>query len=253
MDDLQWESPRSSEGIASLVGRGRFLLAAITGVMALIAYLGIQGTSTTVGGMQTPSTPAGQHAAGDTARTTEVPIKLRTAIDPALWDDTVSQFPSMIRGATLTRIREVGERLTANTSRLGTPLIEFQIDIVESPIEEEYCFRDGRLLLTSGLVSRLKTPGQVAAVLSQMMERVVTAQDPRQAVQPWSRLAVALSASGGYDPRAIVWLIDERARAIARQSPHAAERLGLLRRQSAQAGAEIAAAFPRGVPDTLVK
>lgn len=255
MDDLSWESPHSSDGIAPLVGRGRALLAATTALLALIAYLGGPRSSTGphVGRVPDRQSPVMAAAGGSNVPSSSSP-RVRVAIHAAQWDDIVAEFPAMVQGTTLTRVRDVADRLSAAAAQLFTySRIPFRVDIVESAVVDEYAFTDGRLLLTSGFVSRLETPGQVAAVLSQMMERVLVARDPQQASSPWARLSVAMMAKAGFDPRAIAWIIDRQVRSISPQTPDAAARLASLQQQTARVSTEISAAFPQGVPQTLIK
>ena len=177
----------------------------------------------------------------------------RAAIPARHWSTTVAQFSGLVEGASLERIRGVADRLVQVLPQDLVPPPSFQVDLVDSPIEFEYAFDDGRLLVTSAMAAKLQTPGQVAALLSQMMERVIAGNDARYAQSPWAQLAVGLTAQAGFDPRALAWLLDQRTRAVASDLPNAEDRIRLLRQQADRVTAEIATRYPQGVPDQLIK
>ena len=262
------------------MGKLRFIIAAIVGLVALVSYYGTSSQNPVTGEKQRVSLTAEQ----------EIAMGLQTAPQMA------AQFGGLSRDAEATaRVKDIGRRLVAQSVAARSPY-KYDFHLLADPRTiNAFALPGGQIFITTGLHRLLRTPGELAAVLGHEIGHVIarhsaehlakqqltqglvgavavgsgdmTATQVAQQVgaminMKYGRddelesdsLGIRLTAEAGYDPRAMLAVMQVLAKAssASRQPemlsthPNPENRAGRIKE-------EIAKKFPNGVPDNLIR
>ena len=170
-------------------------------------------------------------------------------------------------------VERIGARLVERSVAGETPY-RFSFQLLADPtVVDAFALPGGPVFLTAGMVARLRTEGEFAAVLAHAIAHVAERHSTRHVDQqnPTSAgaidvtftpgeeaqadtLAVRYMAEAGYDPRALIGVMQTLGRAAAGGNspaffdthPHPDRRIEHIQRA-------IGERYPGGVPEDLVK
>ncbi|MCA9262716.1 MAG: M48 family metallopeptidase [Planctomycetales bacterium] len=151
----------------AVFGRGRILLIAATATMALIAYAR----------NRPQSTPGASELANRVEITPQQEELLGQRVTPVL----ASQFGGKLPDPAITqRIDQITRRLATQTSASQLPFAFGVHVLADRETVNMYPLPGGQICLTTGLLDRLNSDGEIAAVLSQAMGHIARRHGLRQ-------------------------------------------------------------------------
>ncbi len=171
-----------------LTGRGRLLLTVVMICLALVAYVSRRGPSIQRSALPAPTDAPRLHPP---LTAMEEKANILNQLGPALTGSGNEKLVSL--AAKLSAVAPAGVVASYDVAVLQ-----------DSTSARTFAFEDGTIWFTRGLLERLETEGEVAALLCQEMERIEFALGTLDDIPITGSLSVQMLTGAGYDPRSIV-------------------------------------------------